>query len=219
MVKGKGNIFGQKENKEPKDQNIKTENTGSGNSGNSSEKMSERMVIESDEMNEEALSAPEDSMEGQQKTPSDKEKELQGKVDELQDKYIRLMAEFDNFRRRTLKEKMDLIKSGGEDVLVSLLPVIDDFERGLQVMEKSQDIESLRLGILLIYNKFKEFLVQRGIKEIESMHQDFNVEIHEAITKTPSPEEELKGKVLDVVQKGYTLNDKVIRYAKVIVGE
>ena len=121
------------------------------------------------------------------------------------------MAEFDNFRRRTTREKMEIIKSAGEDILISLLPVIDDFDRGLQVMEQSPDVDAVKEGILLIYNKFKDFLVQRGVKEIDSVNQDFNVELHEALTKTPAPKEELKGKVLDVIQKGYYLNDKVIR--------
>jgi molecular chaperone GrpE len=219
MVKGKGNIFGQKETKEPKDQNIKKENISTDHPETSSAKMSESEEVETDEMREEALSTPGEAEQEIEFTPSEKEKELQGKVDELQDKYVRLMAEFDNYRRRTLKEKTDLIKSAGEDVLVSILPVIDDFERGLQVMEQAPDVESVKLGIQLIYNKFKDFMMQRGVKEIDSMHQDFNVEIHEALTKIPAPQENLKGKVLDVVQKGYYLNDKVIRYAKVIIGE
>jgi molecular chaperone GrpE len=129
------------------------------------------------------------------------------------------MAEFDNFRKRSLKERMELVKSAGEDVLINILPVMDDFERGLIAIEKSTDIESVKQGIQLIYNKFKDFLTQRGVKEIEAQNQDFNVDIHEAITKIPAPEEDLKGKVVDVVQKGYYLNDKVIRYAKVVIGE
>jgi molecular chaperone GrpE len=149
----------------------------------------------------------------------DKEEAYQKQINELQDKYIRLMAEFDNFRKRSLKERMELLKSAGEDVLVNILPVIDDFERGLDAIEKSSDIEAVKQGIQLIYNKFKDFLVQRGVKEIDARTQDFNVDIHEAITKIPAPEENLKGKVVDVIQKGYYLNDKVIRYAKVVVGE
>jgi molecular chaperone GrpE len=145
--------------------------------------------------------------------------EYQKQINELQDKYIRLMAEFDNFRKRSLRERMELLKSAGEDVLVSVLPVIDDFERGLDAIEKSSDIEAVKQGIQLIYNKFKDFLIQRGVKEIEAIKQDFNVDIHEAITKIPAPQDDLKGKVVDVIQKGYYLNEKVIRYAKVVVGE
>ena len=141
------------------------------------------------------------------------------KCNDLNDKNLRLMAEFDNYRKRSLKERTDLIKSAGEDILVSILPVMDDFERGLAAMESSQDVEAVKQGVLLIYTKFKDFLTQRGVKEIEAFKQDFNVDVHEALTKIPAPEEELKGKVVDVIQKGYSLNDKVIRYAKVVVGE
>jgi len=130
-----------------------------------------------------------------------------------------LMAEFDNFRKRTLKERTELIKTAGEDILLNILPVVDDFERGLQVIDKSEDIASVKQGIHLIYNKFCEFLKQRGVKEIEAVRQDFDVDVHEAITKIPAPTEDLKGKVVDVVQKGYVLNEKVIRFAKVVIGE
>jgi molecular chaperone GrpE len=142
-----------------------------------------------------------------------------GQIKDAQDKYIRLMAEFDNFRKRTLKERTELIKTAGEDILLNILPVVDDFERGLQVIDKSEDIASVKQGIHLIYNKFCEFLKQRGVKEIEAVRQDFDVDVHEAITKIPAPTEDLKGKVVDVVQKGYVLNEKVIRFAKVVVGE
>jgi molecular chaperone GrpE len=150
---------------------------------------------------------------------SDKEEAYQKQINELQDKYIRLMAEFDNYRKRSLKERMELLKSAGEEVLVNLLPVIDDFERGLDAIEKSSDIDAVKEGIHLIYNKFKDFIAQRGVKEIDARNQEFNVDIHEAITKIPAPQDDLKGKVVDVIQKGYYLNDKVIRYAKVVVGE
>jgi molecular chaperone GrpE len=142
-----------------------------------------------------------------------------GQIKDAQDKYIRLMAEFDNFRKRTLKERTELIKTAGEDILLNILPVVDDFERGLQVIDKSEDIASVKQGIHLIYNKFCEFLKQRGVKEIEAVRQDFDVDVHEAITKIPAPTEDLKGKVVDVVQKGYVLNEKVIRFAKVVIGE
>lgn len=145
--------------------------------------------------------------------------ELESQLHEIQDKHLRLQAEFDNFRRRTLKEKADLIKSGGESVLVNILPVVDDFERALDSLKNIADEDAGKQGTMLIYNKFKEFLKQNNVKEIDALHQDFDVDLHEAITKIPAPAEDLKGKVVDVVQKGYCLNEKVIRFAKVVIGE
>lgn len=145
--------------------------------------------------------------------------ELEDKLKDLSDKHLRLQAEFDNFRKRTIREKAELIKSGGESVLTGILPVIDDFERAIQLLKEVPEDDPGKQGTLLIYSKFREFLKQNYVKEIDALHQDFDVDHHEAITKIPSPEEKLKGKVVDVIQKGYTLNDKVIRYAKVVVGE
>lgn len=145
--------------------------------------------------------------------------ELGVKLQELQDKHLRLQAEFDNFRRRTIKEKADLIKSGGETVLINILPVIDDFERALESMKELADDDAGKHGTALIYKKFQEFLKQNNVKEIEAQEADFDVDLHEAITKIPAPSEELKGKVVDVIQKGYCLNEKVIRFAKVVIGE
>lgn len=144
---------------------------------------------------------------------------LEEKLTEAQDKYLRLSAEFDNYRKRTLKEKMDLTKSAGESVLSNILPVMDDFDRALQLMDSASDCHSMKDGIDLIYNKFQEFLKRNGIKEIEAVNLEFDTDLHEAITKIPAPEKKLKGKVVDVIQKGYYLNDKIIRYAKVVVGE
>jgi len=137
----------------------------------------------------------------------------------LSDKHLRLQAEFDNFRKRTVREKADLIKSGGETVLTGILPVIDDFERAIESLKEVAEDDPGKQGTLLIYSKLREFLKQNNVKEIEALHHDFDVDYHEALTKIPAPEEKLKGKVVDVIQKGYTLNDKVIRYAKVVVGE
>lgn len=148
-----------------------------------------------------------------------KEKSDKEKLDELNDKYLRLAAEYDNYRKRTLKEKTELIKSAGEDILVNILPVVDDFERALGHIDQAKDINAVKEGINLIYTKFSEFLKQRGIKEISAKEKDFNTDEHEAITKIPAPTEELKGKVVDVVEKGYYLNEKVIRFSKVVVGE
>lgn len=145
--------------------------------------------------------------------------ELNAKLTEFSDKHLRLQAEFDNFRKRTMKEKADLIKSGGESVLISILPVIDDFERALTLMKDIPGSDAGKTGTQLIYNKFTDFLRVNNIKEIEAVNQPFDVDLHEAITKIPAPSEEMKGKVVDVIQKGYYLNDKVIRFAKVIIGE
>lgn len=145
--------------------------------------------------------------------------ELTEKCAELTDKNLRLMAEFDNYRKRTLKEKSDLIKSAGESIFIDMLPLIDDFERAKAAMEKTNDLAAVKEGIDLIYNKFITFLNQKGVKAIETENADFNVEFHEAITTYPAPTEEQKGKIIDCVTKGYTLNDKVIRFSKVVVGE
>jgi len=138
---------------------------------------------------------------------------------ELKDKHIRLQAEFDNYRKRTLKERMELLKNASESLLISILPVIDDFDRAVQMMDTAEDESHIKDGVKLIYSKFQEFLKQNGVKEIEAKEQDFNTDLHEAITKIPAPSEELKGKIVDVVQKGYYLNDKVIRFSKVVIGE
>lgn len=145
--------------------------------------------------------------------------ELQLKVQQMNDTYLRTLAEYDNYRKRTLKEKADLIKTGGESVLINILGVVDDVERGLDSSRKAQDIDALREGIELIYNKFAGFLKQNGISSIETVGQPFNTDHHEAIATIPAPEEAMKGKVIDCVQKGYYLHDKVIRFAKVVVGE
>jgi molecular chaperone GrpE len=138
---------------------------------------------------------------------------------ELKDRHIRLQAEFDNYRKRTLKERIDLLKTANESLLISLLPVIDDFDRALQTMDNVEQESPVKEGVKLIYNKFQEFLKQNGVKEIEAKGQNFDTDLHEAITTIPAPSEELKGKIVDVVQKGYFLNDKVIRFAKVVIGE
>ena len=143
------------------------------------------------------------------------EKEIAG----IRDKHLRLQAEFDNFRKRTLREKMELMKSGGETVLTNILPVIDDLERALAAFAEVEEENPFKQGVILIYNKFQDFLKQNGIREIDAKGKDFDTDLHEAITKIPAPAEELKGKVADVIQKGYTLNEKVIRFAKVVIGE
>ncbi len=141
------------------------------------------------------------------------------KIRELQEKYLRLSAEFDNYRKRTLKERTELFKSAGEETISKVLPVLDDFERALVSMEEASDIEAVKSGVDLIYNKLKDILTQQGLKEIPAKGEDFDTDKHEAITKIPAPDDKLKGKIVDVVEKGYYLNDKIIRYSKVIIGE
>jgi molecular chaperone GrpE len=138
---------------------------------------------------------------------------------ELKDRHIRLQAEFDNYRKRTLKERMDLLKTANESMLISLLPVVDDFDRANQTLDLVEEGSPVKDGVKLIYSKFQEFLKQNGVKEIEAIGQNFDTDLHEAITKIPAPTKELVGKIVDVVQKGYYLNDKVIRFSKVIIGE
>jgi molecular chaperone GrpE len=145
--------------------------------------------------------------------------ELQAKFDQLNDFYLRTLAEYDNYRKRTLKEKADLIKTGGESVLVNILDVVDDVDRGIASSKMTQDVDALREGMELIHSKFLSFLKQNGIREIEAEGQTFDTDHHEAIATIPAPDESMKGKVIDCVQKGYYLHDKVIRFAKVIVGE
>ena len=150
------------------------------------------------------------------------EKELedaQAVIEEQKDKYLRLSAEFDNYRKRTMKEKAELILNGGEKSISSILPVIDDFERAIKTMETAKDVKAVKEGVELIYNKFMATLSQNGVKVIETKDQPLDTDYHEAIAVIPAPSEEQKGKILDCVQTGYTLNDKVIRHAKVVVGE
>ena len=168
----------------------------------------------------------EESCEQQETEELTAEEQLQKELDEanekiatLEDKYLRQVAEFDNYRKRTVKEKAELIKNGGERAIESILPVLDDFERALANMSKNESAAEIMTGIELIYNKFIGILKQNGLQRIETEGADFNTDFHEAIAMIPAPSEELKGKVLDCVQTGYTLNDKVIRHAKVAVGE
>lgn len=141
------------------------------------------------------------------------------KCAELNEKNLRLMAEFDNYRKRTLKERSELYKTAGESVLVNMLPLVDDFERAIKATETAEDVKAVKEGVELIYNKFIAFLLQNGVKAIPTENELFNTDIHEAITTFPAPSEELKGKIIECVSKGYTLNEKVIRFSKVVVGE
>jgi len=139
------------------------------------------------------------------------------KLEKLNDSYFRLMAEYDNYRKRTVKEKSELIKTGGEKALVGLLPVIDDFERAMKTIETATDLSAVKEGVLLIYNKFMSYLQQNGVKPIETLGEVFDPEMSEAVAMIPATDEEQKGKVIDNIQTGYTLYDKIIRHAKVVV--
>ena len=161
----------------------------------------------------------EENNNNKQSTDTDKTAEYEATIADLKDKYLRQAAEFDNYRKRVLKEKSELIQNGGESVISSLLPIIDDFERALQNMKKSDDTAALKEGVELIYQKFMKTLESNGLKTIETKEADFNTDFHEAVAMIPAPNDESKGKVVDCVQKGYKLNDKVIRHAKVAVGQ
>ena len=145
--------------------------------------------------------------------------ELETACKEINDKYLRLSAEFDNYRKRTLRERIELTKTAGESIMSGILPVIDDFERAMHSIDSGLDFEATKEGILLIYNKFNDFARQNGISEIDAVGKVFDTDLHEALTKVPAPSKDLKGKIVQVIQKGYYLNDKVIRFAKVVVGE
>ena len=175
----------------------------------------------SNEAAEEA--APDAEQQEPEQTPEEK---LQAQVDSLtqelddfKDKYLRLSAEFDNYRKRTLKEKAELILNGGEKTITTILPVIDDFERAMATMQKATDVDAVKEGVALIYNKFMQILGQNGVKTIETKEKELDTDFHDAIAMIDAPTPELKGKILDCVETGYMLNDKVIRHAKVVVGK
>ncbi len=184
--------------------------------------MSEEKIFEN--TNEELI-PEQDSQTEDNPTPTDLETEVTAKLSiedelaEMKDKYLRLYSDFENFKRRTSKERIELYKTAGQEIITAMLPVLDDFERANKSMETAQDIIAVKEGIALVHNKLKNILIQKGLKEMESQGKDFDADFHEAITNIPAPSPELKGKVVDAVEKGYFLGDKVIRYAKVVVGE
>ena len=183
-----------------------------------------KIEVEESVKQEKAQEQPEEQeateeTEAEEKEEPKKEPTTEEKLAELQDRYLRLSAEYDNFRKRTLKEKIDLQKSANENLLDALLPVADDFDRAMQSVDEAKDIEAVKEGMKLISGKFMAFLNQQGVKEIEASNKEFDTDLHEAITKIPAPSKKLKGKVVDVIQKGYFLNDKVLRFSKVVIGE
>jgi molecular chaperone GrpE len=146
-------------------------------------------------------------------------KELEKELQEQKEKYLRLSADFDNYRKRTMKEKIEMSKQAGEEIFARILPVLDNLERAMKAVEEAKDLNAVKEGMHLIHNMFNEYLGQQGVKEIEAMHQEFDTDVHDAVTKIPAPDKKLKGKVVDVIERGYFLNDKVLRYAKVVIGE
>jgi len=151
--------------------------------------------------------------------PDETKQKLRDELEEQKDKYVRLFAEFDNFKRRTSKERLELIQTAGKEVIVSLLQVLDDCDRAEMQMQQTDDVKQIKEGVQLVFNKLKKTLQTQGLKAMDSLHTDFDVEKHEAITEIPVDDKKLKGKVVDEIEKGYYLNDKLIRFAKVVVGK
>jgi len=170
------------------------------------------------DMSENELNEQELTDTPQNKAEVSAEDKLKDELAQANDKYLRLYAEFDNFRRRTSKERVELLQTAGKEIIVSLLPVLDDFERAEKAMEKSTDVEALKAGVALIQNKLNNILSQKGLKPMQSIGEPFNADLQEAVTNIPAPTDDMKGKVIDEMEKGYMLGDSVIRFAKVIVG-
>ena len=198
----------EKNKKNAKKEELKKQDQQPKQAQNPDEESIQQEEMTADENQEEAAETPETTIE-----------KLQEQLAHEKSEYLFLMAEFDNFRKRTLHEKAELIKSAAGRAMVDLLPVVDDFERAIDAMEKTDDIDSMKEGIQLIYSKFIKYLESQNVKPIESTGKPFDTDMHEAITMFPAPSEDLKGKVVDTTLKGYMLGDKVIRHAKVVVGQ
>ncbi len=200
------------ENKEYKDQEMNTEEMADKSVEKQEEKSANQKAKSSKKKSRNKKRSKEEEL-------KEKIKELEEKNEKLHDDYLRLFSEFDNFRKRKNAEINKLYETAGEKMVLQMLPIIDDFERALQHIGDSDDAKAHREGMELIYNKFLKVLEQNGVKEIDAKGKDFDTDYHEAITRFPAPTEDMKGKVVDVTEKGYTMGDKVIRYAKVVVGE
>ena len=182
------------------------------------ENTEQKDILEQNEsVNNDVPEIDENSTQPDEEQISDEEK-FKVEASEWQNKYLRLYAEFDNFKRRTSKERLELLQIAGKDVIVDLLPVLDDFERAQKSIEKATDIEAVKEGVKLVHHKLKNVLNNKGLKEMTSIGAEFDADVHEGITNIPAPSADLKGKVVDELEKGYYLNDKVIRFAKVIIG-
>ena len=214
MVKKK--IFGTDAGKETNERET-AENKDNTINGSENNENPEELAV--NEVAEDKTSESETGKETVSDKKIHKEKVLLEKLAEMQDKYLRLSAEFDNYRKRTLKEKMEISKYAGEELLKEILPVIDDFERALKHLETSGNYEGIKEGIDLIYVKLSDFLKHNGVKEIDSLNSDFNVDLHDATANIPVDEEDKKGKIVEVILKGYYLKDKVLRHSKVVIGE
>lgn len=179
-------------------------------------------ATENETVNEQNSQNEEENVAGDVQTVDEKDAkitELQAKVNELNDKYLRLYSDFDNFRKRTAKERGELIQTAGEDVFKNILPVLDDFERAIKANTETTDIKAVNDGVNLVYNKFKSTLTQKGLEEMKSVGEVFNPDLHEAITNIPAPSEDMRGKIVEELEKGYMLNGKIIRFAKVVIGQ
>ncbi len=181
------------------------------------DEITDNQSLENENVTQEEESTPETSKEDTKEALSETEL-LSNELAEMKDKYLRLYSEFDNFRKRTNKEKIDLIKTGNEDMVKAVLPTLDDFERALKSIGDNEQLKASREGIELIYSKLVKTLESKGLKPMKTIGELFDVELHEAITQIPAPSEDLKGKIIDEVEKGYFLHDKVIRFAKVVTG-
>ena len=202
--------------KEKKVKDTSTENISEKDEKNINEQSEKEIKTEDNNSEQEN---PEEK-EQEENTPETKEKlSFKDKYNQMNDKYLRLSAEFDNYRKRTLKERMELIKTAGEDILINFLPVIDNLERAKKSIDEAKKIAPIKEGVDLIYKNILDFIRQRGIKEIKAEGKEFDTDLHEALTKIPVKSKKEKGKVVDVIEKGYKLNDKVIRFAKVVVGD
>ena len=184
--------------------------------------MSEEKITEN--TNEELIPEQETPIEENASTPVAETEvtaklSLEDELAEMKDKYLRLYSDFENFKRRTSKERVEFFKTAGQEIITAMLPVLDDFERATKSMDTAKDVSAVKEGVTLVHHKLKNILTQKGLKEMEAQGKDFDADFHEAITNIPAPSPELKGKVVDAVEKGYFLGDKVIRYAKVVVGE
>ena len=231
------NIFNKQNAEKPKNDVSDNSDTDTENSDIGNEEMDEMAETESEindatESDEDAVleemtetddeESDKDPVALQDKLNDESDSELavlQDKLNELHDKYLRLAAEYDNYRKRTSREKADLIQTAGETLLKDILPIVDDFERGLELASNAEDMDAIRIGMELIYNKLKDFLTNNGVREIDAMNEPFDTDWHEAVTNIPAPSDDMKGLIVDVIQKGYTLNNKVIRFPKVVIGE
>lgn len=179
---------------------------------------SEELNNNQDQVNVGGENTSAESQENTAESANEAVRDFEAELKEKDDKYLRLYAEFENYKRRTSAERMELFKTAGQEIMLAMIPVLDDFERALKAMETATDVNSVKEGIELVSHKFKNTLVSKGLKPMESIGQPFNADLHEAITNIPAPTEDMKDKVIDEVEKGYYLGEKVIRYAKVIVG-